>query len=143
MKEKKKIFLTYTKEELDYLDKNNFFYVQAKAEIILTRGVLTYLKKDFFQASLNVSSEDIPIIELGCTQILNGAGMFEKQPIQHLGVSGINLLMQIFHFQPKSRKTKYGFRYNNTKGALDRLEFHHIVDKRRIIILNFCEYENQ
>lgn len=140
-KKKKNLPLKYSVEEWNYLDKNNFFYIQAKAEIILSKGVTSYLKNDFINNTLKITLNEVKLIENGCAQIILGSGMFEKHPIQDIGVSGINLLMKTFHFEPKSRKTKYGFKYNDRRGALDQLEFYHLINNRKIIIYNLCTYD--
>ena len=87
---------------------------------------------------LNVATKDMESIRYGCEQIIEGRGFDHKTPLQGLGVSGFYRLMELFHFQFESRKTKYSFEYEEEKGALDIMTFTHQMDDRKATLFHFC-----
>ena len=87
---------------------------------------------------LNVATKDMESIRYGCEQIIEGRGFDHKTPLQGLGVSGFYRLMELFHFQFESRKTKYSFIYEEEKGALDIMTFTHQMDDRKATLFHFC-----
>ncbi len=105
----------------------------------LKLGPDNYRKEDFFQQPpLNVATKDMESIRYGCEQIIEGRGFDHKTPLQGFGVSGFYRLMELFHFQFESRKTKYSFKYEEEKGALDILTFAHQVDDGKATLFHFC-----
>ena len=92
---------------------------------------------------LNVATKDMESIRYGCEQIIEGRGFDQKTPLQGLGVSGFYRLMELFHFQFESRKTKYSFIYEEEKGALDIMTFTHQMDDRKATLFHFCPMKPQ
>lgn len=130
-----------TNEEQETMLENQFPYIYSKANQFLQMGADTYRKGDFFkQPPEEMSQEDLDILQLACRQIAEGKGFDKNKPLTGLGVSGFYDVMQLFHFQSKSRETFYQFRLGEEKGALDCITFQHRVDGREATLYNFCPF---
>jgi hypothetical protein len=126
-------------DDQEYCILNQFPYIFTKAELYLEIGPDNYRKEDFFQQPpLNLDTVDMESIRYGCEQITEGRGFNYSTPLQGLGVSGFYRLMELFHFQFESRKTKYSFKYEEEKGALDIMTFAHQMDDRKATLFHFC-----
>ena len=126
-------------DDQEYCILNQFPYIFTKAELYLKIGPDKYRKEDFFQQPpLNLDTVDMESIRYGCEQIIEGRGFNYTTPLQGLGVSGFYRLMELFHFQFESRKTKYSFKYEEEKGALDIMTFTHQMDDRKATLFHFC-----
>ena len=126
-------------DDQEYCILNQFPYIFTKAELYLEIGPDNYRKEDFFQQPpLNLDTVDMESIRYGCEQITEGRGFNYSTPLQGLGVSGFYRLMELFHFQFESRKTKYSFKYEEEKGALDIMTFTHQMDDRKATLFHFC-----
>jgi hypothetical protein len=126
-------------DDQEYCILNQFPYIFTKAELYLKIGPDKYRKEDFFQQPpLNLDTVDMESIRYGCEQIIEGRGFNYTTPLQGLGVSGFYRLMELFHFQFESRKTKYSFKYEEEKGALDIMTFAHQVDDGKATLFHFC-----
>ncbi|MSP70276.1 MAG: hypothetical protein EXR20_08390 [Bacteroidetes bacterium] len=126
-------------DDQEYCILNQFPYIFTKAELYFKIGPDNYRKEDFFQQPpLNLDTVDMESIRYGCEQIIEGRGFDYKTPLQGLGVSGFYRLMELFHFQFESRKTKYSFKYEEEKGALDIMTFTHQMDDRKATLFHFC-----
>ena len=126
-------------DDQEYCILNQFPYIFTKAELYLEIGPDNYRKEDFFQQPpLNLDTVDMESIRYGCEQIVEGRGFNYSTPLQGLGVSGFYRLMELFHFQFESRKTKYSFKYEEEKGALDIMTFTHQMDDRKATLFHFC-----
>jgi hypothetical protein len=125
-------------DDQEYCILNQFPYIFTKAELYLKIGPDKYRKEDFFQQPpLNLDTVDMESIRYGCEQIIEGRGFNYTTPLQGLGVSGFYRLMELFHFQFESRKTKYSFKYEEEKGALDIMTFAHQVDDGKVTLFHF------
>ena len=134
-----KVLSLMNSDDQEYCILNQFPYIFTKAELYLKIGPDKYRKEDFFQQPpLNVAAKDMESIRYGCEQIVEGRGFNFSTPLQGLGVSGFYRLMELFHFQFESRKTKYSFEYEEEKGALDIMTFTHQMDDRKATLFHFC-----
>ena len=139
MEKIEKVLSLMNSDDQEYCILNQFPYIFTKAELYLKIGPDKYRKEDFFQQPpLNVAAKDMESIRYGCEQIVEGRGFDHKTPLQGLGVSGFYRLMELFHFQFESRKTKYSFKYEEEKGALDIMTFTHQMDDRKATLFHFC-----
>jgi hypothetical protein len=139
MEKIEKVLSLMNSDEQEYCILNQFPYIFTKAELYLKIGPDKYRKEDFFQQPpLNLDTVDMESIRYGCEQIIEGRGFDHKTPLQGLGVSGFYRLMELFHFQFESRKTKYSFKYEEEKGALDIMTFTHQMDDRKATLFHFC-----
>ena len=139
MKKIESILSLMNSDEQEYCILNQFPYIFTKAELYLKIGPDKYRKEDFFQQPpLNLDTVDMESIRYGCEQIIEGRGFNYTTPLQGLGVSGFYRLMELFHFQFESRKTKYSFKYEEEKGALDIMTFTHQMDDRKATLFHFC-----
>lgn len=139
MEKIEKVLSLMNSDEQEYCILNQFPYIFTKAELYLKIGSDNYRKEDFFQQPpLNLDTVDMESIRYGCEQIIEGRGFDHKTPLQGLGVSGFYRLMELFHFQFESRKTKYSFKYEEEKGALDIMTFTHQMDDRKATLFHFC-----
>jgi hypothetical protein len=139
MEKIEKVLSLMNNDEQEYCIRNHFPYIFTKAELYLKIGPDNYRKEDFFeQPPLNLDTVDMESIRNGCEQIIEGRGFDYKTPLQGLGVSGFYRLMELFHFQFESRKTKYSFIYEEEKGALDIMTFTHQMDDRKATLFHFC-----
>ena len=127
------------KEQQIHLIENQFIYLFSKAELFLRLGPEKYRKADFFKLPpLDSTLEELEILKLGCVQITDGKGFSESSPLTGIDVSGLNLLMRLFHFELESRSTNYQYSFNDLEGILDCITFKHIVDGRKATIFNLC-----
>ena len=139
MEKIEKVLSLMNSDDQEYCILNQFPYIFTKAELYLKIGPDNYRKEDFFeQPPLNLDTVDMESIRNGCEQIIEGRGFDYKTPLQGLGVSGFYRLMELFHFQFESRKTKYSFIYEEEKGALDIMTFTHQMDDRKATLFHFC-----
>ncbi|GDX50272.1 hypothetical protein LBMAG26_11310 [Bacteroidota bacterium] len=139
MEKIEKVLSLMNSDDQEYCILNQFPYIFTKAELYLKIGPDNYRKEDFFQQPpLNVAIKDMESIRYGCEQIVEGRGFNLSTPLQGLGVSGFYRLMELFHFQFESRKTKYSFIYEEEKGALDIMTFTHQMDDRKATLFHFC-----
>ena len=139
MEKIEKVLSLMNSDDQEYCILNQFPYIFTKAELYLKIGLDNYRKEDFFeQPPLNLDTVDMESIRNGCEQIIEGRGFDYKTPLQGLGVSGFYRLMELFHFQFESRKTKYSFIYEEEKGALDIMTFTHQMDDRKATLFHFC-----
>lgn len=118
---------------------NQFPYIFSKAKLFIDKGVLQFRELDFFGQPATEDPEMITLIELGCNQILNGNGFSFETPLMDIGVNGFYDLMEMFHFECESRKSKYGITFQEKKGVVDCITFIHVVDARKATLYNFCE----
>ena len=139
MEKIEKVLSLMNSDEQEYCILNQFPYIFTKAELYLKIGPDKYRKEDFFQQPLlNLGTVDMESIRYGCEQIIEGRGFNYTTPLQGLGVSGFYSLMELFHFKFESRKTKYSFKYEEEKGALDIMTFTHQMDDRKATLFHFC-----
>jgi hypothetical protein len=134
-----KVFSLMNRDHQEYCILNQFPYIFTKAELYIKIGPDNYRKEDFFQQPpLKLDTTDMESIRYGCEQIIEGRGFDHKTPLYGLGVSGFYRLMELFHFQFESRKTKYSFIHEEEKGALDIMTFTHQMDDRKATLFHFC-----
>jgi len=134
-----KVLSLMNRDHQEYCILNQFPYIFTKAELYIKIGPDNYRKEDFFQQPpLKLDTTDMESIRYGCEQIIEGRGFDHKTPLYGLGVSGFYRLMELFHFQFESRKTKYSFIYEEEKGALDIMTFTHQMDDRKATLFHFC-----
>ncbi len=139
MEKIEKVLSLMNSDDQEYCMLNQFPYIFTKAALYLKIGPDEYRKEDFFQQPpLNLDTVDMESIRYGCEQIIEGRGFNYTTPLQGLGVSGFYRLMELFHFQFESRKTKYSFKYEEEKGALDIMTFTHQMDDRKATLFHFC-----
>ena len=139
MEKIEKVLSLMNSDDQEYCILNQFPYIFTKAELYLKIGPDNYRKEDFFQQPpLKLDTTDMESIRYGCEQIVEGRGFNFSTPLQGLGVSGFYRLMELFHFQFESRKTKYSFIYEEEKGALDIMTFTHQMDDRKATLFHFC-----
>lgn len=133
------LFAKMTDEEKELMEEFRFGYIYFKAQLFLEIGPEKYRKDDaFHQPPIDFDSNDIEILNNGCRQILDGAGLIPEKAFTNLDVSGFSALFRMFHFSSISRKTKYSFILNGKKGILDCITFEHQVDGSRVTYYNFC-----
>ncbi len=133
------LFSKMSEAEQEYCIQNQLPYILTKAELFLKIGADNYRKEDFFhEPSARADAEDLEAIRLGCEQIMEGRGFSDDKPLLNLGVSGFYRLMELFHFDYESRKTKYALHVDEQKGALDIITFTHRMDDRKTTLFNFC-----
>jgi hypothetical protein len=134
------VFDSLTAEQQETYTLNQFPYLFAKAQLYLEIGPDLYRKNDFFQQPpIDIDPTDLKAIKTGCEQILEGKGFELDSPFQDIGVSGFYRLMELFHFEFVSRKTKHGYMLHGFKGALDRITFSHALNNHQITLHNFCK----
>ena len=139
MEKIEKVLSLMNSDDQEYCILNQFPYIFTKAELYLQIGPESYRKEDFFQQPpLKLDMTDMESIRYGCEQIVEGRGFNISRPLQGLGVSGFYRLMELFHFQFESRKTKYSFMYEEEEGALDIMTFTHKMDDRKAKLFHFC-----
>ena len=139
MEKIEKVLSLMNSDDQKYCILNQLPYIFTKAELYLQTGPENYRREDFFeQPPLNLNTVDMDSIRYGCEQIVEGRGFNISRPLQGLGVSGFYRLMELFHFQFESRKTKYSFMYEEEEGALDIMTFTHKMDDRKATLFHFC-----
>ena len=47
--------------------------------------------------------EELEILKLGCEQVIEGKGLFSRNPFVNIDVAGFSSLMRLFHFEAVSR----------------------------------------
>jgi hypothetical protein len=128
-------------QNLESEQNDNITYVKAKAYLYLLKGDNYDNMLDFFCGKSSICHDtELETINFGCEQIIQGLGFHHENPISGMGVAGFNKLMNFFQFVPILRKTQYRFNDINKKGALDCITFEHMIDKRQIIMYNFCSF---
>lgn len=128
-------------QNLESEQNDNITYVKAKAYLYLLKGDNYDHMLDFFCGKSSICNDtELETINFGCEQIIQGLGFHHENPISGMGVAGFNKLMNFFQFVPILRKTQYRFNDINKKGALDCITFEHMIDKRQIIMYNFCSF---
>jgi hypothetical protein len=130
-----------TQKDRDYALANHFAYFFSKARLFLKIGPKKYRMLDFFeQPSDKNSVEELEVLTLGCTQIMEGRGFSEERPFVNLDVFGFSLLMSMFHFERDSRTSKYGVEIEGKTGVLDCITVIHQVDGKKATLFNFCAF---
>lgn len=135
------LFDKMSDQEQEYAIENQLPYFFSKANLFLKIGPEKYRINDYFkQPSIENSDEELALLTLGCSQVIDGKGLFSNNPFMNLGVAGFSLLMRLFHFKPESRKTQHNIEFEGKRGALDCITFIHLVDNRKATLFNFCFY---
>jgi hypothetical protein len=135
------IFDKMNDQEQEYAIENQLPYFFTKANLFLKIGPDKYRINDYFnQPSIENSDDQLALLVLGCSQIVEGKGLFKNNPFMNLDVSGFSLLMRLFHFKTESRTTEHNIEFEEKKGALDCITFIHLIDNRKATLFNFCIY---
>ena len=118
---------------------NRFPYIYAKVDLYLKIGTDKYRKQDFFnQPDISLNKDELLLIEVGCTQILEGKGVVKEEPFIGLGISGFRILFNLFHFDTIRHKSK-SVTIQGKKGMLDEMHLEHVIDKQEIIYYNWVQ----
>jgi hypothetical protein len=116
---------------------NRFPYIYTKADLYLKIGSAKYRKQDFFnQPDISLNKDELLLIEVGCTQILEGKGIVKEDPFIGLGISGFRILFNLFHFDTISHKSK-SVNIQGEKGILDEMHLEHSMHKQEITYYNW------
>jgi hypothetical protein len=120
---------------------NSFPYIYTKADLYLKMGTEVYRKQDFFnQPDLNLTIEELGIIENGCKQILAGKGILKEDPFIGLGIRGFRILFNLFHYNPTGHKAK-SLTIDGKKGMLDEMNLEHMMKMEEIKYYNWVGYD--
>jgi hypothetical protein len=107
-------------------------YLRFKAARFLRDGHELYRRTDEFrQPPEDTSAEDLQLIRGGFEQLVHGRGLEPTAPLEHLGVHGLHLLMQVAHFAPvRQQATEQGDYF------LDAVVFRQTHCSREVTVFN-------
>jgi hypothetical protein len=75
-------------------------YLRSKVELHLRLGPARYRKADHFHLPPEDWPEDVlALVKSGYEQLLQGIGLAEDRPLEGIGITGLNSMMAILHFQ--------------------------------------------
>jgi len=79
----------------------NFYdYIRTKASLFLKLGCERYRPDDAFgRPDEQMEREYGALLEEGCRQVMEYAGLSPEAPFTGLGIEGFYLLMELFHYQ--------------------------------------------
>ncbi len=107
-------------------------YLRFKAARFLAEGHALYRRTDALrQPPEGTSAEDLELLRVGFAQIVEGRGFLRATPLEHLGARGLELLMQVAHFellrhQPTAR----------AEPGLDAVVFRQRGSGREVVVFN-------
>jgi len=107
--------------------------IQKEALRFLKKGYKSYTKRNVFNLpGMELTPEEILILQLGCEQFRNNMGLTNIQPFAGLGISGLFRLMKIFYYLPVGQEiysTEAGFN-------MDKITFKHTFGQPDIVLYN-------
>jgi hypothetical protein len=107
-------------------------YVRFKAARFLRDGHDLYRRTDAFrQPPEDTPAEDLALLRIGFQQLVDGRGFLRAAPLEHLGVHGLHLLMQVAHFTPLRQRAAEQGEY-----FLDAVVFRHRDCGRVVTVFN-------
>ena len=129
---------SFTAEERNSCEENDFPYLFAKAYDYIRLGPAEYRKKDAYsQPSEDLDDDELKAIESGCRQILEGRGLSAEKPFTGLDVDGFYGLFELFHYNLSTQSVNL-----TAQGLIDRMEMRHVVNKNIVTYYNLVVYED-
>lgn len=110
-------------------------YLRSKAGIYLEMGPEQYAEQDALEEpSFEMDDELAAAIRAGCDQLVAGRGFSRSAPLTGVGVQGLYVLLQIFHFERVAQRT-----HEHDEGMLDELQFEHAIMETDVTLYNLVE----
>ena len=107
-------------------------YLRFKAARFLAEGHELYRRTDALrQPPEDTSAEDLALLRAGFAQIAEGRGFVRATPLEHLGARGLDLLMQVAHFEPLRQQAT-----GQAKFVLDAVVFRQRGSEREVVVFN-------
>ncbi len=107
-------------------------YLRFKADRFLAEGHELYRRTDALrQPPEDISAEDLALLRVGFAQIAEGRGFLRATPLEHLGARGLDLLMQVAHFDPLRQQAT-----GRAEFVLDAVVFRQRGSEREVVVFN-------
>ena len=136
-----KVFKLFNEEKTQLALGNNFEYIYFKSFYFIenfkdNQTDFSNVNNSFIQNSI----PDYEILDIGCSQVLEGKGLQANDPFTDLGVLGFYTLFEYFNYSFIERQTKHSVSINENRGALDKITFKNNFKGDEVTYYNFCMY---